>query len=256
MTPGLPALGRQGHTDRIYSKIEAAFPIAASIVSGDPSSQLIGVNSSRRHVTSLASAGYRPARHAPLIFLKVVSNTADSAMKMMTVIMMVRLLVDDGCADRHRRIPLLRQFSSGQRSRIVKTGSADHRRFAVSPCAQIIRVKVPLGVGAGLRSTISGFCFRLQWHRDRPKSKPAHSADCTGSLGAHLALGGDSGLCAFEPPASATMILKASACLRTSTSGRRSGDRTNTSAHSTADLRCIASPAQALPKRTTQLLRR
>ena len=45
------------------------------------------------------SQGYQEGRrHAPLIFLKVVSNTADSAMKMMTVIMMARPLVDDACA--------------------------------------------------------------------------------------------------------------------------------------------------------------
>src|SRR6266404_8496656 len=93
------------------------------------------------------------------------------------------------------------------------------------------------------------------WHWDRPKSTPVHSADRIGSLEGRLPLGGDS-LVRFEPPASATMILKASACLRTSTFGRRSDDRTNTSAHLTAALCCTASPAQALPKRTTQLLKR
>jgi hypothetical protein len=57
----------------------------------------------------------------------------------------------------------------------------------------------------------------------------------------------------FETPANATMILKASACLRTSISGRRSDDRTNTTAQLAAVLRCIVSPAPALPKKTTQL---
>ena len=67
--------------------------------------------------------GYQEGRrHAPLIFLKVVINTADSAMKMMMVIMMARPLVDDTCAAGTGVFRCCGSSSSGQRSMIVKTG--------------------------------------------------------------------------------------------------------------------------------------
>src|SRR4051812_50215504 len=68
------------------------------------------------------------------------------------------------------------------------------------------------------------------WHRDRRKPTPVHPAACLGSLEAPLALGGDS-FVRFEPPASATMILKTSAFLCTSTFRRRSDDRSKKSPH-------------------------
>src|SRR6185312_10034160 len=70
---------------------------------------------------------------------------------------------------------------------------------------------------------------------------------------AHPAHGGDSFL-RLEPPAIATMTSRIPACLRTSTCGRRSADKTNTLAHSMAVRRDIASLAPASPSPTTQSL--
>src|SRR4051794_5885972 len=76
------------------------------------------------------------------------------------------------------------------------------------------------------------------WHPDRRKPTPVHPAACLGSLEALLALGGDS-FGRFEPPASATMISKASAFLRTRTFCPRSDDKTHTSAPFTGAPCCI-----------------
>jgi hypothetical protein len=84
--------------------------------------------------------------------------------------------------------------------------------------------------------------------RGPPASTPEHPGNCTEMRGGSVrAL--HRPLVPSERAASAALILTSSACLRTSTSGRRSGDRTNTTAYLLVGRHCIASPARSLPQR-------
>ena len=140
-------------------------------------------------------------------------------------------------------------------------GSSRPAQPSSPPCCFPMRAnhlasKFPWASAPGCASTISAFASGFGLAIGIVRNRRLCIQQIVLARWKHAWLSAGIRLCAFEPPANATMILKASACLRTSTSGRRSDDRTNTSAHLTAVLRCIASPAQALPKRTTQLLKR
>jgi len=102
-------------------------------------------------------------RHAPLVFLKVVISTANSAMIMIVAIMTVRPFVADGCATGAGLLRCCGSSASGQRSRIVKTGSAVIAAMLLPHARKSSGVKVPLDVRGALRSTISGFTAGFGW---------------------------------------------------------------------------------------------
>ena len=140
---------------------------------------------------------------------------------------------------------------------MVRTGSPANASLVFPQARKSSVFKLPLDGGA-MRSAVSGLRLRIGIAGERGLRIQWIVFARSASRTCIRTRGGNSffrfASFRFASPTSATMILRIPACPRTSTCGRRSGDRTNRIARSMVARWSTASPAPASPRKKTRLL--